>query len=194
MSDKVQSFVDGEVKTLPVGTFQEIRGVLSHSLTWAPGIAPIILPRIDSALPQASKAFPDQSTFPKGFIAAPLLRDETDNVKAWGKFRTALQITLLLGENVKGELFKVPLETAIPLDFRLLLPGEETSEKIVQFVMDASGEGFFCFDWRIGKYIWDKYTKAENPFCNAFENDLHDLTIDEPECIGQMMMMITIYF
>ena len=75
MSDKVQSFVDGEVETLPIGTFQEIRGVLGHSLTWAPGIARIILPRIDSALSQAPKTFPDQSTFPKGFIAAPLLRD-----------------------------------------------------------------------------------------------------------------------
>ena len=42
--------------------------------------------------------------------------------------------------------------------------------------MDASGEGFFRFDWRTGKYIRDKYTKAENLFFDAFENDLHDLT------------------
>ena len=115
-------------------------------------------------------------TFPNGFIAALLLRDETDSVKAWDKFRTALRITLLLGKIDKGELFKVPLETAMPLDLRLMFLGKETSENVVQFVMDASGEGFFCFDWRTGKYIWDKYTKAENLFFNAFENDLHDLT------------------
>ena len=41
VSDKVQSLVDGEVETPPIGTFQEIRGVLGHSLTWAPGIARI---------------------------------------------------------------------------------------------------------------------------------------------------------
>ena len=176
VSDKVKCFVDGEVETLPIGTLQEIRGVLGHSLTWAPGIARIILPRIDSALSQASQAFPNQPTIPKGFIAAPLLRDETDSAKAWKKFRTALTITLLLAKIDKGALFKVSLEAAMPLDLRLLFPGKETPNSFVQFVMDASGEGFFCFDWRTGRYIWDKYTKAENSFFNAFENDLHDLT------------------
>jgi hypothetical protein len=64
------------------------------------------------------------------FLPPCTLRDETDSVKAWDKFRTALRITLLLEkiDKLKGELFKVPLDTAMPLYLRLLFPGKETSE------------------------------------------------------------------
>ena len=61
----------------------------------------------------------------------------------------------------------------------------ETADNHVQFVMDASGTGYFIIDLSTGRYLWEEFTEGENFWFNRFEEGENATIINQREYLTE---------
>jgi site-specific DNA-cytosine methylase len=170
--DIMLPFANGEEPHLTLGEVERIRGVVGHATTWAPGLARLLLPRLDAVLASVHQLdLKGARRLAKSLVGSPRLKGDPSDVWAWEQLRVICNIFIRLSQIDQGNLFQVTVEAALPRHIRLTCPGIEKPSDRIPFVMDASGTGYFIIDLCTGRYLWEEYTPEENVWFNEFDSD-----------------------
>jgi hypothetical protein len=178
-------YINKEVDYPSHEVVEQIRGVAGHATGYAPGAARLLLPRLDAWLSSVATQHPD-GHIPKGARGSFRLSGDPTEEYSNEKFRGICNVFVRLALIEEGELFQLPLEASLPRHLRLTFPGKELPSNRVQFVMDASGTGYFIIDLSTGRYLWEEYSEEENFWFNRFSEGEGATIINHREFLTQL--------
>ena len=168
--DLCQKFLNREEEHLNVGTVQKLSGILQAVISFAaPSFKKVVFPRLYAIISNATKANPGLDKLPQGMVAAPCLRDETNEVLAWEQLRFNLRLFFGLASINDGALMCTSFEGCLPLQQRLTFPGNETERQHISMVSDASGKKVFVQNLKTGEYILEELTEEELKVFNSWD-------------------------
>ena len=189
LKDLVTPFINGEEDSLDYSLLTRVRGLASHVLVAAPGLARILMPRLDAGLSDLGKRFPgEQSRIPSTATPSFKLKGETHD-QGRLMLRRALALVVRLGGIRKGALFRVPWEHLLPREIRTTWPGREAASNEIRFLMDASGSSLFLIDLATGKYFRVAFTELEQELFNDFESEF-GITINDRELLSELFGVV----
>ena len=186
-------FVNGTTEGLNLGTIESVTGIARNVLFSCPGngLARIVLPRLEAAIKDAHRQFPQPKHIhpPAWCMPKSRLRGE-DEAQGQENLRRALNLLLRLAVIEKGKLLRCPYEMALAPEIRMTWPGKEKEDTLVFMQMDASKEGLYLIDLATGRYIQEEFTPEEQELFNAFERGEDAVTINHRELLSELFGVV----
>jgi len=189
LTNLARDYANGKQATLTLSEVEKIRGVAQHVYLCAPGLARMLLPRLDAALSHAHRLHPGGSHPPPHCKPSPSLAGETAE-EGHDRLRKVLNFVLRLSLIGKGKLLQSSFEAMLPREVRTTWPGQEDSSSLVHFLMDASKNALFLIDLRTGRYIQTDLTDSEKALFNRFEEGTAATTINHWELLSELFGIV----